>query len=164
MRFGFLLAASSAEDVAAWLAIVGTLSGGGITVIYQLRKAYLYTTGLARRFDKLERQHKVVWRFIMSRGRLILEQKDMPSISPLPGEVRLAYEPIAQQLQALWLARDPCTDEDDFTLEIEAKFGTWIVWHICRRFGFSNGECLVHALDIAREADGGAKPKWMVDS
>jgi hypothetical protein len=75
---------------------------------------------------------------------------DMPL--KLKSKFRASYEPIASALRALRKANSNATDGQLAEI-IEARYGAWLLTHICQVFGVFDFECFDMAVAVANETD-----------
>lgn len=100
-----------------------------------------------------ERKVALVWSFLFRRAMIeALKQGFLTDTNPakVRPDIRDRFWPIEADLKNHFPAIHP-HDEPKLALEIEAKYQDWIVDNICLPCKMDRGECLVLAVEVAKE-------------
>lgn len=113
-----------------------------------------------KEIDKTRQQLKTVWDFQMRRAQvevILAERKSMPAVSTacdviprIPAHIFMALATIAPDVRTFYRTLPPGISDDDAKLEIEERFGQWLMDNLCVPHNQTHGECLVYALSIAK--------------
>lgn len=143
-------------------ALLATMTAVYGTIIAQLRRQnerqQKELDELRALASKTKEKTDVAWEFQMRRATVEALKKEEPMMSPtelveasmVPATVRLAFKPIVPQLRAFYEGLNTL-DDGEIALQIEKRFGDWIVRNVCVPLFQTNGECLIFAVRLAQE-------------
>jgi hypothetical protein len=137
-----------------------------VTLLVSVIGSVIYASSRFARFEVHQQHHAerlkavedklgTVWEFLLRRGMAEAVQKGLGTLqSPFVAntESRSWFSPLAVELQATYRAKWTQLNSHDLSLEIERTFGELIVREVCIPHGLAGGECLLIAMDVAREA------------